>query len=239
MSDVNDATRAERSKYITTEITSSVTVMREEKKWFIERQINRTSKALESNGFKTVYAPTKNDALNETLKLIPPKVNVGIGGSVTAREIGLVEELRKRGVNVLETWKKITPEEDLTIRKAHLTCDIFVSSSNAVTEDGKLVNADGTGNRVAAMIFGPPKVIIIAGFNKIVKDVHQGIERIRNVATPMNVKRAGGTTPCVVDVCDLEACEPPSRHCHAITILEKRPTKTDTTVILVGEELGF
>ena len=213
--------------------------MREEKKWFIEHQISRTSKALESNGFKTIYARTKGVALNEALKLIPQSVNVGVGGSVTVREIGLIEELQKRGVKVLETWKKVTPEEDLAIRKAHLSCDIFVSSSNAVTEDGKLVNADGTGNRVAAMIFGPPKVIIIVGFNKIVKDVHQGIERIRSVATPMNVKRAGGTTPCAVDACNLETCEPPSRHCHAITILEKRPTKTDTTVIMVGEELGF
>ncbi len=214
-------------------------MMREEKKWFIERRIQKTLKALEKNGFKTVYAPTRTEALKEALKLIPQKAKVGIGGSVTVREIGLVEELVKRGNDVLETWKKITPEEDLAIRRGQLTCDVFVSSSNAVTEDGKLVNADGTGNRVAAMIFGPPKVIVIAGVNKIVKDVHEGIERIRNVATPMNVRRAGGTTPCTVDVCNLETCEPPNRHCHAITILEKRPTKTDTTVMLVGEELGF
>jgi L-lactate utilization protein LutB len=213
--------------------------MREEKKWFIEKQIQHIAKALESNGFKVIYAPTKNQALQEALRLIPQNATVGIGGSVTAREIGLVEELNRRGNKVLETWKKITPEEDLAIRKGHLTCDVFVSSSNAVTEDGKLVNADGTGNRVAAMIFGPPKVIVVAGINKIVKDVHAGIERIRNVATPMNVKRAGGTTPCVVDTCNLEICSPPNRHCHVITILEKRPTKTDTTVILVGEELGF
>jgi L-lactate utilization protein LutB len=213
--------------------------MREEKKWFIEKQIQRTSRALEFNGFKVLYAGTKNQALQEALRVIPQNATVGIGGSVTAREIGLVEELNRRGNKVLETWKKITPEEDLAIRKGHLNCDVFVSSSNAVTEDGKLVNADGTGNRVAAMIFGPPKVIVVAGINKIVKDVHAGIERIRNVATPMNVKRVGGTTPCVVDTCNLETCSPPNRHCHAITILEKRPTKTDTTVILVGEELGF
>jgi L-lactate utilization protein LutB len=213
--------------------------MREERTWLIEHQVQRTSKALESNGFKTVYAPTKSDALKEALKLIPQEAKVGIGGSVTAREIGLVEELRKRGSNVLETWRKLSPEEDLSIRRGHLTCDVFVSSSNAVTEDGKLVNADGTGNRVAAMIFGPPRVVVIAGVNKIVRDVHEAMARIRSVATPMNVRRVGGTTPCVTDVCNLEECKPPSRHCHAITILEKRPIKTDITVILVGEELGF
>jgi hypothetical protein len=213
--------------------------MREEKRWLNEHQIQRTLKTLERNGFKSVYAPTKSEALSEALKLISKDAKVGIGGSVTIREIDLVEELRKRGNEVLETWRKITAEEDQAIRKGHLTCDVFVSSSNAVTEDGKLVNADGTGNRVAAMIFGPPRVIIVAGANKIVKDAHEGIERIRRIAAPLNVKRVGGKTPCTLDACNLEECSPPSRHCHAITILEKCPTRTDTTVILVGEELGF
>jgi len=214
--------------------------MREEKKWFSDHLIQRTVKALESNGFKTIFASDKNEALKEALQLIPEKAKVGIGGSVTVREVDLVSELSKRGNNVLETWsKKVTPEEDIAIRKGHLTCDVFITSSNAITEDGKLVNIDGMGNRVASMIFGPKKVIVIAGINKIVKDIHAGIERIRHTATPMNVKRMGGTTPCVIDVCDLEKCQPPNRHCHVITIIEKIPTKTETTIILVKEELGF
>jgi L-lactate utilization protein LutB len=214
--------------------------MREEKKWFSDHLIQRTVKALESNGFKTILASDKNEALKEALQLIPEKAKVGIGGSVTVREVDLVSELSKRGNNVLETWsKKVTPEEDMAIRKGHLACDVFITSSNAITEDGKLVNIDGMGNRVASMIFGPKKVIVIAGINKIVKDIHAGIERIRHTATPMNVKRMGGTTPCVIDVCDLEKCQPPNRHCHVITIIEKIPTKTETTIILVKEELGF
>jgi len=214
--------------------------MREEKKWFSDHLIQRTVKALESNGFKTVLASDKNEALKEVLQLVPEKAQVGIGGSVTVREVDLVSELSKRGNDVLENWsRKVTPEEDMTIRKGHLTCDVFITSSNAITEDGKLVNIDGMGNRVASMIFGPKKVIVIAGINKIVKDIHAGIERIRHTATPMNVKRMGGTTPCVIDVCDLEKCQPPNRHCHVITIIEKIPIKTDTTIILVEEELGF
>jgi L-lactate utilization protein LutB len=214
--------------------------MREEKKWFNDHLIQRTVKALESNGFKTVIVSDKNEALKEVLQLIPEKAIVGIGGSVTVREVGLISELSKRGNDVLENWsKKITPEEDMAIRKGHLTCDVFITSSNAITEDGKLVNIDGMGNRVASMIFGPKKVIVIVGINKIVKEVHAGIERIRNTATPMNVKRMGGTTPCVTDVCDLEKCQPPNRHCHVITIIEKIPIKTDITIILVKEELGF
>jgi L-lactate utilization protein LutB len=214
--------------------------MREEQKWFNDHIIQRTLKALESNGFQTILASDKNEALKEALQLVPEDAKVGIGGSVTVRELDLVSALSKRGNHVLETWgRKLTPEEDIAIRKGHLTCDVFITSSNAITEDGKLVNIDGMGNRVASMIFGPKKVIVIAGINKIVKDVHAGIERIRHTATPMNVKRVGGITPCVVDVCDLEKCKPPNRHCHVITIIEKIPTKTDTTIILVKEELGF
>ena len=214
--------------------------MREEKKWFSDHLIQRTIKALESNGFKTILASDKNEALKEVLQLVPEKAQVGIGGSVTICEVDLVSELTKRGNNVLENWsRKVTPEEDMAIRKGHLTCDVFITSSNAITEDGKLVNIDGMGNRVASMIFGPKKVIVMAGINKIVKDIHTGIERIRHTATPMNVKRMGGTTPCVIDVCDLEKCQPPNRHCHVITIIEKIPVKTDTTIILVKEELGF
>jgi L-lactate utilization protein LutB len=214
--------------------------MREEKKWFSDHLIQRTVKALENNGFKTVLASDKNQALKEALELIPEKAKVGIGGSVTVREVDLVSELIKRGNDVLENWsRKVTPEEDMAIRKGHLTCDVFITSSNAITEDGKLVNIDGMGNRVASMIFGPKKVIVIAGINKIVRDVHAGIDRIRHTATPMNVKRMGGTTPCVTNVCDLEKCQPPNRHCHVITIIEKIPIKTDTTIILVNEELGF
>jgi hypothetical protein len=228
--------------------------MREEKKWFSDHLIQRTVKALESNGFKTVLTSDKNEALKEVLQLVPEKAKVGIGGSVTVREVDLVSELSKRGNDVLENWsRKVTPEEDMVIRKGHLTCDVFITSSNAITEDGKLVNIDGMGNRVASMIFGPKKVIVIAGINKIVKDIHSvasmifgpkkviviaginkivkdihsGIERIRHTATPMNVKRMGGTTPCVIDVCDLEKCQPPNRHCHVITIIEKIPTKTE------------
>ncbi len=215
-------------------------ILREEKKWFNDHRIQRTAKALESNGFKTIIVSDKSEALNEALQLIPEKAKVGIGGSVTVREVDLISELSKRGNDVLENWsRKVTPEEDMAIRKGHLTCDVFITSSNAITEDGKLVNIDGMGNRVASMIFGPKKVIVIVGINKIVKEVHAGIERIRHTATPMNVKRAGGTTPCVTSVCDLEKCQPPNRHCHVITIIEKIPVKTDTTIILVKEELGF
>ncbi len=215
--------------------------MRMEKKWFFEQRTRRTVDALKNNGFEALYAPSKEEALEKILQLIPQGSKVSIGGSVTIRELGVIEALNKRGDQVADQWgRKYSPEEDLAIRKQQLVSDVFLSSSNAITQDGKLINIDGAGNRVAAMIFGPKKVIVVAGINKIVKDVQEGIERVRNVATPMNVKRVGGRTPCLLTgECDLEECRPPNRHCHVITIIEKRPMKTETVVVIVGEDLGF
>lgn len=215
--------------------------MRNEKKWFIEGRAQRTIEALRNNGFDAIYVQTKEEALKKIMNLIPEESLVGIGGSVTIREIGLVDALVKRGNKLAEDWlKKYSMEEKLSIRRQQLTADVFLTSSNAVTEDGELINIDGMGNRVAAMMFGPKKVIVVAGINKIVKDSYEGIERIRNISTPMNVKRVGGETPCLLTgTCDLDECKPPNRHCHIITIIEKRPMKTDTTIVLIGEELGF
>ena len=216
-----------------------VVEMHEAKKWYIDQKISRTLAALEKNGFQTFFAPLGKDALEKVLTLIPPRAKVGIGGSVTVREIGLIEALSARGNPVFHHWQKgISSEEITTIMKQELNSDVFITSSNAVTEDGKLVNTDQTGNRVASMIFGPQKVIVIAGINKIVRDVTEGIQRIKNVATPMNSKRLGQKTPCAtIGTCT--ECDAPDKSCRVTTIIEKKPIKTDIIVILVGEELGF
>ena len=209
--------------------------------WFNKNRVEKTLEALNKNGFNTIYASTNDEALKKILELIPKGQKISVAGSMTLREIGLVDALNERGEQVDDIWaKKRSPEEDLAIRKGHFSTDIFLTGSNAITEDGKLVNIDGLGNRVAAMIFGPKKVIIAVGINKIVKDVNEGINRIRNVAAPMNVKRFEGKTPCTqTGNCNLEECKPPDRHCHIISIIEKRPMKTDTTVVIIGEKLGF
>lgn len=213
--------------------------LHEVKKWYIDQKISRTLTALKRNGFKTFFVASRKDALEKLLTLIPSEAKVGIGGSVTIREIGLVDALLARGNRVFHHWQEgLSSEEVTTIMKQELNSDIFITSSNAVTEDGKLVNVDQTGNRVASMIFGPPKVIVIAGINKIVRDVAEGIQRIKNVATPMNTKRLGQKTPCAITGACTE-CDVPERACRITTIIEKKPVRTDVTVILVGEELGF
>ena len=211
------------------------------KKWFYENRCRLAANMLHKNGFKTIYMASKNDALKALLEMIPVGATVGVGGSVTIREIGIIDELIKRGNYVANHWQtNLTGEERREIERKQLTSDIFLASSNAITLDGKLVNIDGGGNRVASMIFGPGKVIVVAGINKIVKDVDEGIARIRNIASPMNAKRLKRNTPCVVTgKCDEEHCESPERLCNILTILEQRPSDTDFTVIIVGEELGY
>jgi len=199
------------------------------KKWFIERRCRLTVENLKKNRFNALYVSSKEEACKAVLDMITVDKRVGVGGSSTLREIGVVEALAKRGNTMYDTRVPGLSREDiLKVRQSHLTCDVFLSSSNAITVDGKLVNADGTGNRVAAMIFGPPKVIVVAGFNKIVENLDEAVARVRYVASPMNSKHMG-----------TEQNYNPDRPYGVLTIIEHKTSNTDLTVILVGEDLGY
>jgi hypothetical protein len=118
------------------------------------------------------------------------------------------------------------------------SCDVLVAGANAVTEDGKLVNVDAVGNRVASMVFGPRKVFIIAGKNKIVKNVDEALHRIKNIVAPFHARTKGFATPCArTGKCS--DCNAPKRICNVISIMEKRPWRTEISVILVDEDLGL
>jgi hypothetical protein len=205
--------------------------------------LSRTREALERNQFKVLVASSKKDAVDKVLGLIPLDAKVGVGGSITVRELGLIEALTKRGNHVVHHWLPDKPLSDWFpfMMEAH-NSDVFLCSSNAITEDGKLVNIDSTGNRVASMIFGPKKVIVIAGKNKIVKDVNEGLKRLKAVAGPLNAKRHNIVElPCVkTGLCS--DCNSPRRICRVITIMERAPNRVrqpNITVVLVDEELGF
>jgi hypothetical protein len=205
--------------------------------------LSRARKALERNQFKVIVASSKEDAVNKVLELIPVNAKVGVGGSITIRELGLIEALTRRGNRVFHHWLPDIPIRDWLpfMIEAH-NSDVFLCSSNAVTEDGKLVNVDSTGNRVASMIFGPEKVIVIAGKNKIIKDVDAGLKRLKRVAGPLNAKRHDLVElPCVSTGLCTE-CNSPKRICRVITILERAPNRVrgpNITVVLVAEDLGF
>lgn len=213
--------------------------MNEHVSWHHDLVGERVAEALRRNDFDAVYCKSAAEAAEEVLRLVPENGTVGLGGSWTVKELGVVEKLKARGNTILDHGAPgLENEERVRIRRAQLTADAFLTGSNAVTMDGRLVNTDGSGNRVAAMIFGPGKVIVVAGVNKIVRDVQEAEERISKTAAPINNRRLNLPNPCV-KTGECMNCQGPTRICNVTTILHKRPKLTEMHVILVGEELGF
>lgn len=208
--------------------------------------IQRLIGALGGNNIPAVYAPTKKEALKTVMSMIPEGSVVGFGDSLTLREMGVVSALTEGNYTFLNPWAPgVDNEENIALKRRALTADIFVTGTNALTMDGKIVNVDGHGNRVAAMLFGPGKVIIVVGINKIVADVEAGLERIRNEAAPLNVKRHPNFDPMPpcgeTGVCS--DCDSAWRICNKTVIIERQydndkygPT---LTVVIVGERLGL
>ena len=207
--------------------------------WHNETVGGAVVEALKKNGFEAEYCATGADAAQRLLELIPEAASVGFGGSWTLKAIGISEKLAERGNTILDHGAPgLTNEEKADIRRKQQICDVFLSGTNALTMDGRLVNMDGSGNRVAAMIFGPGKVIVVAGTNKIVKDLAAAEERIQTKAAPMNNKRIGTPNPCVrAGVC--QDCQGATRICNVMTIIGRKPGGTNIRVLIVGEELGF
>ena len=207
---------------------------------FYEERAGRVVSALKKNLFEALYTPTPEQAVEEILKRIPEGSTVGVGGSVTVRELGLVELLKTRGHTVFDHWQPgLDPGEVDNIRRRQLTSDVFLSSSNAVTVDGHLVNIDGSGNRVASMTFGPRKVIVVVGINKITRDYQSAMNRIKNEAAPLNFCRLNLPTPCAkTTLCS--DCSPPARFCRVTAVTEVRPSGIpEFVVIIVGKSIGL
>jgi hypothetical protein len=197
-------------------------------------------KKLKSNGMDGRYFTNREDAKAYILNRIPETARVGIGGSVTVREMGLLDALADRGTEYYDHWVPgLSPEEIMDVKRRMVAAEYFLTSTNGLTRDGKLVNIDNTGNRVAAMIFGPKHVIVVAGENKIVDDVHAAIQRIKEEVVPKNTSRRGDNTPCAKgEACP--DCNSPDRLCRVTTIVEKKTKGVDTfSVLIVGEPLGY
>jgi L-lactate utilization protein LutB len=209
------------------------------RKWHLKQKIERTLKALKKNGFKAIYVSTGKEAAQKVLDLIPVDALVGIPGTVTVRELDLDNTLKNRGNQLaLNPKESLSDNERRRIHRKQVTSDVLLTSCNAITETGMLVNTDGVGNRVAAMIFGPNRVIVVAGVNKIVKNLDEAFERLDSVAGPMDAKRINRKTPCTITgVCS--DCNSPDRICNITTIIKKKPILTPISIILIGEELGY
>lgn len=209
------------------------------KHWYYEERAKRTVEALQKNGFTAFYVEERHEARQEILKLIPDGATIGAGGSITIRQLELLPELARKGHRIYDHWESgLSSEDVLAIRRAQLTCDVFLSSANALTLDGQIVCGEAIGNRVCAMTFGPPKVIIAAGANKISRNLDEAMRRVKEVAAPHALKETGLTLPCL-ETGYCHDCKSPQRGCRITLILERKPLFTDTTVIVIGEALGF
>ncbi|HBE44152.1 MAG TPA: lactate utilization protein C [Deltaproteobacteria bacterium] len=207
--------------------------------WHIERMVFRTIEALNKNYFQALYFNNRETLIREVTQYGKPKMKVGFGGSVTTRELGLATALKNKDVVILDHWKEGLTREDIEkIRVEHLICDLFISSANAITEKGEIVNIDGIGNRINSLTFGPKKIIIIAGYNKIVPDIPAALERIKRIAAPMNAKRLNLPLPCVETGYCVD-CKSEARICRAISIMQRKPSASDISVFIINEILGY
>jgi len=210
----------------------------------ISQDIELTLKSLKVNRFDARFAQTVAEAKTMMLEMIPLTSSVGVGDSVTLRQIGILDELVRRGNEVINPFTWGLTQNPAKRRLFIQTCrrtfgtDVFITSSNAVTEDGKIVSIDYAGNRVAGTIHGAEKVILPIGRNKIVKDVNEAIYRIKNVIAPAHAKRKECKTPCAVTG-KCNDCDSPDRICNVTIVLEKKPAHTDLSIILINEDLGL
>lgn len=199
----------------------------------------RTVEALKKNNFNATYFSERQKAIEYVLQLIPDDTTVGVGGSKTVTKLGLVELLEKNGHELFNHNKEgLTKEEKIQQRYKQLMCDVFLSSANAITLSGEIMNRDAFGNRAAAMMFGPKKVIIVVGINKIVRNLEEAEEHIKRYAAPLNNKKYETPNPCVT-FGECMDCKTAQRLCNITTIINRCPPLTDIHVVVLGENLGF
>ena len=210
-----------------------------EQKWLWEKQGEKCVKALKDHGFDAHFVSTIEEARDLILGMISGYETFGFGGSHTTRSLGVKETLQAKGKTLFDHWEgNLFGEENRKIRLAQGRSDCFICSANAISATGEIVSMDGVGNRTAAMTFGPKKVIIVAGMNKVRPDLGSALERIKEVAGPMRAKSLNLDTPCAkTGVCS--DCNAPKRICEVTTILHRKPWMTDISVILINESLGY
>ena len=203
-----------------------------------ERLAQKMIKNLERRHFEAYYCKTSAEAVEQAVSLIPEGSSISWGGSMSIRDTGLTTRLKEGNYQVYDR-DDVTTEEDkiATYRKA-FECDFYLASANAISEDGVIVSIDGNGNRVAAITWGPKRVIFIVGLNKVAQNVEAALARARSTASPINAARFDIQTPCQIDgVC--HNCNSPQSICNYIHFLRNSHPAKRHIVILVGEDLGY
>ncbi|HEY3307497.1 MAG TPA: lactate utilization protein [Desulfuromonadaceae bacterium] len=208
--------------------------------WTHEQKCQKAVESLGGNGFTALYCATPEEACNYIISEAKDADSIGFGGSISIAGLGVESYLQNQGKDILNhSSTGLSREQRVEIMRRQLTCDLFLSGCNALTLSGELVNIDATGNRAAAMFFGPRKVIVVAGRNKLVDGSPQdAIERVKGCASPPNAKRLSFNTPCAqTGFCS--NCNSPDRICRVTTIIDRKPRMTDLRVLVVNADLGF
>ena len=200
---------------------------------------NKIIKNLNRRHIETLYCPTADEAVATISNLIADGSSVTWGGSMTIRDMGLTQALRERqSLNIIDRDKAQSPEEVQQMYLRAFTADFYLTSANALSEDGVIVNIDGNGNRVAAITWGPKKVIFVVGINKVAPTVEDALARARGTASPINAVRLGTNTPCNIDgAC--HNCNSQESICSYIHFLRNSRNAGRHMVVLVGESLGY
>ncbi len=213
-------------------------------------RVEKTMEELRKNNMPAYFAATKAEAVEKVKELMNEGETVTHGGSVTLAECGITELLKNGDYNYLDrSVPGLTREQVQEIYRKAFSCDTYLTSANAITENGMLFNTDGNSNRVAAIVFGPKSVIVVAGYNKIVKDLDEAFLRLRTVASPKNTQRLNCATYCAktgkcVSMNDPDAqlgdgCKSEQRICCSYVVSAYQRVKDRIKVIIVGEELGY
>ena len=193
---------------------------------------------LQSRHYEAYFCETKEQALEKALELIPKGATVGWGGAMSAKEIGLLDAMNNGEYNAIDRDKTSSPEERKQAMKNCLLADVFITGANALSMDGQMVNIDGNGNRVAAIVYGPESIIVVAGMNKVMDTLEAAVIRARTIAAPMNMQRFDLQTPCqVTGTC--ADCKSPDCICNQILITRNSKPAGRIKIVLVGEELGL
>ena len=208
------------------------------KELYYEKRGQILVKNLKARHFDAYYCANKEEALQKALELIPEGASVGWGGALSAQQIGLMDAIHAGAYTALDRTGITDPEKIRAIYMQHFNADVFLTGANGLSLDGQMVNIDGTGNRVAAIIYGPKSVLVIAGMNKVEDTLEDAIRRARTVASPMNNQRFGNENPCSFTGscadCKSETCI-----CNQIVITRHCRPAGRIKFILVGEDLGF
>lgn len=207
--------------------------------FIIDERVKRTIENLEKNNMNGYYVQTEEEALDIIKGLISEGDTVAVGGSMTLFETGVIELLRSGKYNFLDRYKEgLSPSDMKEIYRKSFFADAYFTGTNAITENGELYNVDGNGNRVAAMLYGPDKVIVVAGRNKIVKDLEQAILRVKETAAPANNVRLNRGNPCTKTGYCMD-CKQEGRICNEYTVIRRQGVKGRIHVIIINKDLGY